>query len=202
MKGKGKRPSITNRKRRGPKPPAPTSMKAEVPRKMGEPELYAAARRLVTKIETLKGLEKRKRDLTSELAKDIKSTRAEVDALSGQLATGVEMVPQRDLFAPKPDEEATKDTGAVTSQDQATAALAHVEKETSPAAAFVASLGERNGMEPREMKRQLWAWCHERKIRGLDERNELWRDVQELTKPPAEPAAEPSSPAPEPLATT
>jgi hypothetical protein len=69
-------------------------MEAEVPRKLGEKELNIAAKRLVTKIEMLKGFESRKRSITRELNSAIKQTRAEIDAMSSQIATGVEIVKQ------------------------------------------------------------------------------------------------------------
>jgi hypothetical protein len=169
---KGKRPSAFGGRAAKEKPAAPESMEAEVPRKLTEAELYTAAKRLVTKVEVLKGLEKRKREVTSEVNKDLKTTRAEIDALSSQLATGVEMVKQGDLFV---------DGGVhALPKDQAADTLAELEERTSPAAEFVAQLGERNGMDDQELKRRLEDFCADKGIRGRDLRDAVWLGVQEL----------------------
>jgi hypothetical protein len=82
-----------------PKPPAPTSLEAEVPKKLTETQVEERRRILAKEYSNLRRLERRKKALVKDVNADIKLSQEKLDALSEQIDSGTEMLKQRDLFA-------------------------------------------------------------------------------------------------------
>lgn len=77
---------------------APKPAEPQVPRKLTEAQLMAHATRAARKHREANEFEERVKKQTKELREELKQKRAEVNALLDQVATGVEMVGQGDLF--------------------------------------------------------------------------------------------------------
>jgi len=117
-------------KRKGTKPPKPTSLDAEVPRDLTDHEVDERSRRLARKVVELNGLERRKRNATKAINAEIKECRAEVDKLSEEVVHGEEMVKQGDLFAPK---RTVNGNGEALPKDKAAVALSTIAEKAGDA---------------------------------------------------------------------